>query len=100
MSNRPLLIALGLLALVLVGCSARDLPEPKTQNRNAAWPGFLPIGQILGGDADDFERGQAEVSAMEWRINALKRRASMLKGPVGEVQQRLSIQPKGTERRT
>ncbi|MCA8868727.1 MAG: hypothetical protein KDA67_08765 [Rhodobacteraceae bacterium] len=100
MPNRPSLIALGLLALVLIGCSARDLPEPEAENRNAAWPGFLPIGQILGGNVSDFKRGEAEISTMEGRIHALKRRAQMLKGPVGEVQQRLSIQPKGTERRT
>lgn len=85
-------VALFLLAAVITGCAPGfpDIaPRFEASARDAAWPDFLPTAMILDADPADFERAAAEIRALRYRAENLRRRARLLQAPIDIAQERL-----------
>lgn len=81
-------------ALFLGGCaSAPEFRAATTSAEalNAPWPGFLPVEQILASGPVRTGAASNEILSLEARANRLRRRAQLLRQPVLDAYDRLSL---------
>lgn len=85
------------LAAILSGCSA-DTRLPKiasnysADSRDAPWPDFLPVEDVLTISDADVAHSVAEIRALKARAWRLRRRAWLLRGPVVDAQERIRLE--------
>ena len=85
-----------MVAVLLVACSASDLPDyAPTRDadlQEVDWPAFLPVAQILSADIDRHDRANADIRSLRARAARLRQRARLLRRPVIEAYERLQMQ--------
>jgi hypothetical protein len=83
-------------ATLISGCANNGIPDVASSfshdTLNSPWPGFLPVDEILSGNLVDFEASRIEVQNLQARLQRLRRRARLLRGPVLKIQERLQMQ--------
>jgi hypothetical protein len=86
----------GLLALSVSGCEQSlgfpDIaPRFSPDSRDVPWPTFLPKDVIEGIALADFEQEADAIRSVQYRVYRLRQRATLLRAPIIEAQERLRL---------
>jgi len=79
---RPIAV-FALSVALLSGCAAEKLPPYDAAagggQAGKDWLPFLPVSEVLSGDAGDFRRAGVEVATLKARVRRLRGRAAVLR---------------------
>ncbi|WP_413718300.1 hypothetical protein [Silicimonas sp. MF1-12-2] len=74
-----------LICFALAACGDwPDLPDPVRQSASGAWPALVPVAELLP-DPEAEAQGEEDALQLAARAEALRRRAAVLRTPVGDM---------------